>query len=67
MRRTVTVLALGLAVVPLLFGCAGKNFDTLIPDAEANYTSIKSFQETRSLYVSQAGTDVHTARYAPRR
>jgi len=58
MRRNMWIVAWCLAIVPLWFGCATSKYETLLPDAEANYSAIKSFEETRSLYVSQAGTDV---------
>lgn len=47
-------------VVPVLFGCAAKNYDALVPDVQANFEAIKSYQVTPTLYIPQAGTDVET-------
>jgi len=57
MRGRFLSFALSLALVPLFLGCTSK-FETLLPDAQANYSAIKTYEETRSLYVSAAGADV---------
>ena len=57
------VLVLCVATMTLLVGCAGKNYDAMVPGVQANCAGIKSIQESRAIYISQVGEEAQLQPY----